>query len=35
MAGRLLLQNDVDAYGVARTFTVVANPNYPVSYAYS
>ena len=32
---RLLLPSDADAYGVARTLTVVANPNYPGSYAYS
>jgi hypothetical protein len=32
---RLLLANDVEAYGVVRPLTVVANPYYPGSYAYS
>jgi hypothetical protein len=35
MAQRLLLPNDVDAYGVVRPLTVVANPHYPGSYAYT
>jgi Alpha/beta hydrolase domain len=34
-ARRLLLPNDVAAYGTARTITVVANPNYPSAYVYS
>ncbi len=32
---RLLLTNDVEAYGVVRPLTVVANPYYPGSYAYT
>ena len=35
MVKRLLLTNDVDAYGVARTLTVVPNPSYPGSYTYT
>lgn len=35
MAKRLLLQNDVDAYGTPKTLRVVANPNYPNAYVYT
>lgn len=34
-AKRLLLPNDVAAYGVAKTLTVVTNPSYPSGYAYT
>jgi hypothetical protein len=32
---RLLLPNDVTAYGTARTLTVVTNPSYPAGYSYT
>ena len=35
MARRLLLPNDVTAYGTPRTITIVANPNYPSAYVYT
>ena len=35
MAKRLLLPNDVAAYGTPRVITVIANPSYPGGYAYT
>lgn len=34
-ARRLLLPNDVTAYGTPRTISIVANPNYPSAYVYT
>ena len=34
-ARRLLLPNDVTAYGATKTFTITTNPSYPSAYAYT